>query len=94
MKARIEKIGIEYELIGDYYILVLELPDEERSVGKYGRMHREHLKEYNPMMFKDLVLTGHLWTHFADLNKQAQSRVQFIIRQMRETANVTDELKE
>ena len=94
MKDRIKENGIAYELIGDYYIPILKLPDEERSIGKYGRMHREYLKEYNPMMFNDLVLTGQLWTYLADLNKQAQSRLQLIIRQMQETENVTDELKE
>ena len=93
MKDRIEENGIAYELIGDYYIPLLELPDEECSTGKYGRMHREYLKEYNPMMFNDLVLTGHLWTYLADLNEQAQSRLQLIIRQIQETENVTDELK-
>ena len=94
MKDRIEENGIAYKLIGDYYISVLKLPDEERSIGKYGRMHREYLKEYNPMMFNDLVLTGQLWTYLADLNEQAQSRLQFIIGQMQETENVTGELKE
>ena len=93
MKDRIEENGIAYELVGDYYIPVLELPNEKRSIGKYGRMHREYLKEYNPMMFNELVLTGQLWTYLADLNEQAQSRVQFIIRQMQETENVKDELK-
>ncbi len=94
MKDRIKENGIAYELIGDYYIPVLKLPDEERSVEKYGRMHREYLKEYNPMMFNDLVLTGQLWTYLADLNEQAQNRLQLIIKQMQETENVTDELKE
>ena len=94
MKDRIKENGIAYELIGDYYIPVLKLPDEERSIGKYGRMHREYLKEYNPMMFNDLVLTGQLWTYLTDLNEQVQSRLQLIIRKMQETENVTDELKE
>ena len=94
MKDRIKENGIAYELVGDYYIPVMELPDEERSIGKYGRMYREYLKEYNPMMFNDLVLTGQLWTYLADLNEQAQNRLQFIIGRMQETENVTDELKE
>lgn len=94
MKDIIKENGIAYELVGDYYIPVMTLPDEERAIGKYGRTHREYLKEYNPMMFNDLVLTGQLWTYLADLNEQAQSGLQFIIRQMQETENVTDELKE
>lgn len=94
MKDKIEENGIAYELVGDYYIPILKLLDEERSIGKYGRMHREYLKEYNPMMFCDLVLTGQLWTYLADLDEQAKNRLQFIIGQMQETENVTDELKE
>ena len=89
-----EFILIAYKLVGDYYIPVTELSDEECSIGKYGRMHREYLKEYNPRMFNDLVLTAQLWTYLADLNEQAQNRGQFIIRQIQETENVTDELKE
>lgn len=54
-------------------------------------MHREHLKEYKPMMFNDLVLVGRLWVYLADLNEHAQSRLQFIIRQMHEMENVTDD---
>ena len=44
-------------------------------------------------MFNDLVLTGKFWTYLADLNEQAQNRLQFIIRQMQVAENVTDELK-
>ena len=46
------------------------------------------------MMFNDLVLDGQLWTYLADFNEQAENRLQFIIKQMQETENVTDELKE
>lgn len=94
MKDKINENGIEYKRTGDCYIPVLELPEEERSIGKYGRMHRDYLEEHNPMMFNDLVLTGRLWTYLAELNEQAQSRLQMIIRQMQEAENVTDELKE
>ena len=86
--------GINYVLAGDYYIPDLRLPNEERSIGKYGRMHREYLKEHNPIMFNDLVLEGQLWTYLADLNEQAQRRLQLIIHQMQEAESVTEELKE
>lgn len=39
---------MEYVLVGDYYIPDLKLPNVERPIGKYGRMHREYLKEHNP----------------------------------------------
>ena len=63
MKERITKNGIDYVLIGDYYIPDLKLSEEERPIGKYGRMHREYLRENNPMLFNDLVLSCQLWTY-------------------------------
>lgn len=86
--------SINYVLAGDYYIPDLKLPDEERSIGKYGRMHCDYLKEHNPIMFNDLVLEGQLGTYLADLNEQAQNRLQRVIRQMQEAESVTEELKE
>ena len=93
MINKMSENGIEYVLAGDYYIPDLKLTNEECPIGKYGRMHRDYLKEYNPMMFDHLVLEGRLWTYLADLNEQAQSRLQLIIRQMQEAESVTEELK-
>ena len=86
--------NIEYVLVGDYYIPDLKLPNEERPIGKYGQMHREHLKEHNPMRFNDLVLVGQLWTYLADLNEQTQERLSLIVEQMKAAEGVTEELKE
>ena len=85
--------NIEYILVGDYYIPDLKLPNEERPIGKYGRMHREYLKEHNPMLFNDLVLEGQLWTYLADLNEQAQERLSLIVEQMKAAEGVTEDLK-
>ena len=70
------------------------VPDEERPIGKYGRMHRDYLMEHNLMRFNDLVLEGQLWTYLADLNEQAQNRLQQIISQMQKAESVTEKLKE
>ena len=94
MENKMNINDMNYVLAGDYYIPDLKLPNEERTIGKYGRMHRDYLKEHKPMRFNDLVLEGQLWTYLADLNEQAQSRLQLIIRQMQEAESVTDELKE
>ena len=83
-----------YLKVGDYFIPDLKLPQENRSIGKYGRMHRDYLQEHNPIRFDDLVLAGKLWTYLADLNEQAQNRLQLIIRQMQEEESVNGELKE
>ena len=60
---------------GDYFIPDLKLPEETRPIGKWGRMHRKYLKEHHPVQFNNLVLSGNLWTYFADLNEQALQRM-------------------
>ena len=54
-----------------------------RPIGKYGRMHREYLREVHPARLNTLTLTGELWTYLADLNEQAQKRLDTIIEQMK-----------
>ena len=93
MENKMKNNSIEYVLAGDYYIPDLKLTNEECPIGKYGRMHRDYLKEHHPMRFNYLVLEGQLWTYLADLNEQAQSRLQLIIRQMQEAESVNEELK-
>jgi len=89
-----ENNGLWYERIGDYYIPVLTLPSEEqRPIGKWGRMHRDYLEQHHPIRFNDLVLSGQLWAYLADLNEQAQERLSLIVEQMKVTEGVTEELK-
>ena len=89
-----ENNGLWYELIGDYYIPVLTLSSaEQRPIGKWGRMHRDYLKEHRPILFNDLILSGQLWTYLADLNEQMQERLSLIIEQMKVSEGVTEELK-
>ena len=93
MKNRIVTNDIEYTLVGDYYIPNIALPEESRPIGKWGRMHREYLKDHHPIRFNDLILSGQLWTYLADLNEQAQERLSLIIAQMKASEGVTEELK-
>lgn len=94
MKEKITENGIAYVLVGNYYIPDLKLPKEERSIGKYGRMHRDYLMEHNPVLFNDLVLSCQLWIYLADINEQAQERLQVIISQMQKDEFVTEKMKE
>ena len=84
---------IDYTLTGDYCIPNLELPQEYRPIGKWGRMRRRYLQTYHPIQFNQLVLSGTLWTNLADLNEQAADRLHLIIRQMAEAEGVTEAMK-
>ena len=84
---------LEYIRNGDYYIPNLTIQKEERSIGKWGRMHREFLREHHPIQFSQLVLSDTLFTYLADLNEQAQQRMETLISQMQTAEGITEELK-
>ena len=86
--------GIEYILVGDYYIPNITLPEENRPIGCWGKMHRDYLEQHHPIRFNNLVLSGQLWTYLADLNEQAQERLSHVIEQMKASEGVTEDMKQ
>jgi len=86
-------MNIPYIRSGDYFIPDLKLSEETRPIGKWGRMHRDYLKEYHPTQFNTLVLSGTLWTYLADLNEQANQRLEVLITQLKSAEGVTEGLK-
>ena len=85
---------LNYIRCSDYYIPDIRLPEESRPIGRWGRMHRDYIKEHNPIRFNDLCLSGELWAYLADLNEQAQNRLELIIEQMKATEGVTEDMKQ
>ena len=86
-------MNISYIRSGDYLIPDLKLPEETRPIGKWGRMHRDYLKEYHPVQFNNLVLSGNLWAYLADLNEQTQQRIDVLIAQLKAAEGITEALK-
>ena len=93
LRQTIQEHGIRYQLEGDYYLPVLELPEENRPIGRWGRLHKTYLKHHRPILYQSLLLSGKLYTVLADLNEQATERCSLIIRQMAEAEGITEELK-
>ena len=84
---------MQYIRVGDYFIPDLELPQESRPIGRWGRMRREYLREHKPIQYNCLLLSGKLWTYLADLNEQAQDRLERIIEQMKTDEGISEALK-
>ena len=82
-----------YTRVGDYYIPDLKAEQEKRSIGKWGRMHREFLRKHHPIQFSQMVLADTLFTYLADLNEQAQQRMETLITQMQTAEGITEVLK-
>ena len=93
LRQTIQEHSIRYQLEGDYYLPVLKLPEENRPIGRWGRLHKEYLKHHRPILYQSLLLSGKLYTVLADLNEQATERCSLIIRQMAEAEGITEKLK-
>ena len=86
-------MNIPYIRSGDFFLPDLKIEEEARPIGKWGRMHRDYLKEYHPVQFNALTLSGNLWTYLADLNEQAQQRMEILITQLKNAEGITEALK-
>ena len=86
-------MNVEYIRCGDYYIPNLKLSDDKRSIGKWGRMHRDYLKDHHPIQFNLLALSGNFHSYLADLDEHAQDRLERITEQMKVAEGVTEALK-
>lgn len=87
--------GLDYVLVGDYYIPDLRLDElsEKRPIGKWGRMHLRYIRENRPSLYTEITLSGRMKTYLADVNEQAQTRLECIIAQMKVQEGVTEDLK-
>lgn len=88
-----EQNGLEYELIGDYYIVAGEDEPPARPIGVWGAMRRDYLKKHQQSLYYQLLLSGRLNDHLADIEEQAQDMEWTLTRQMAKAEGVTEELK-
>ena len=89
-----EQNGLWYELQGDYYIPCLILPEEENQpVGIWGQRHARYLKEHRKVLYVNLLTSGKLNSHLAEIDKQAEDMFFQLVKQMAEREGVTEQLK-
>lgn len=90
-----EKNGLWYELQGDYYIPCLELPTEkeERHIGVWGQRHLRYIREHKKAFYTNLLTSGKLQSHLADVEEQAQELFDRLMKQRAEREGITETLK-
>ena len=89
-----DKNGLWYELQGDYYIPCLILPAEkEQPIGLWGQRHLRYLKEYHRNTYTTLLASGRLNNYLADIDRQAQERMERLTEQMKRVQGITEQLK-
>ena len=95
MKEKIydAQIGMEYALVGDYYLPALKLP-QTRPIGRWGMLHKAYLKLRKPAYYQSLLLSGKLDTALAKVDEQAADRYGILIEQMSQQEGISEKLKE
>ena len=96
MEKRIynEQTGISYTLQGDYYLPDLALPEQEdKPIGLWGQRYLKYIKQHRKILYINLLTSGRLNEHLADIDKQAEDMFFRLVEQMAECEGVTEQLK-
>ena len=92
MEKYIEQNGITYELRGEQYYPLLELP-EQKEIGKYGRLHLEYLKEHRKGRYTNLLSEGTLNQRLYEIDLEANEMLETIISRLADERGIDENLK-
>ena len=93
-KSFFEQNGGTYTQVGDVLLPDLTIGEEEqRPIGKHGRMRKRYLKEQHPVIFSELLLTGKLYPHLLEIDEACEGRMELLVLQMAKNEGVTEALK-
>ena len=94
MKSIFEQIGGTYTLQGDYRLPNLTVPaEEERPIGVWGQRRLRYLKQHHKTLYYNLLTSGKLHSHLADIEEQAQQLFLRLLEELAEKEGVTEQLK-
>ena len=92
MEKYIEQNEITYELRGEQYYPLLELP-EQKEVGKYGRLHLEYLKKHRKGRYTNLLSEGILNQRLCEIDAEAKTMMESIISRLVAERSIDENLK-
>ncbi len=94
MKSVFEQQGGSYTMQGDYRLPNLLPPTEEKSpIGVWGQRRLNHLKHHRKVLYYNLITSGKLHSHLADIEEQAQTLFSRLVKEHAEKEGVTEQLK-
>ena len=94
MKSIYEEAGGTYTRQGDDELPDLKVPPEkEIEIGIWGQRHRRYLKQYHKIRYYNLLTSGTLNGHLAEVDQQAERMFQLLVSVLSKQENVTEELK-
>ena len=90
-----EQLGGTYTQTGDYLLPDLSLPAEKEpgNVGVWALRHKRYLKQHHKVLYYNLLTSGKLDSHLADIEEQAQQLLLRLVKELAEKEGVTEQLK-
>ena len=89
-----EKTGIDYTLVGDYYLPNFKLEQEEKvQLNKYGLLRLDYLKEHKKVELSIMFMNMTLNKHLKEVQELAQARVNELVEQLKATSGLTEDMK-
>ena len=90
-----EQLGGTYTQIGDYLLPDLSLPAEKETgnIGVWALRHKRYLKQHHKVLYYNLLTSGKLHSHLADVEEQAQQLFLRLVNELAEKEGVTEQLK-
>lgn len=93
-KTIFEQMGGTYTMQGDYCLPDLTLPtEEERPIGVWAQRRLRYLKQHHKILYYNLLTSGKLQSHLADVEEEAQSLFLRLVKQYAEREGVTEQFK-
>ena len=92
MEKYIEQNGITYELRGEQYYPLLELP-EQKEIGKYGRLHLDYLKNHRKGRYTNLLSKGTLNQRLYEIDVEAKTIIESIISRLTAERGIDENMK-
>lgn len=93
-KTIFEQTGGTYTMQGDYCLPDLTLPaEEERLIGVWAHRRLRYLKQHHKILYYNLLTSGKLHSHIADVEEKAQTLFLRLVKQYAEREGVTEQLK-
>lgn len=95
MKSLFEQQGGTYTMQGDYRLSNLLPPtEEEHRIGVWGQRRLNYLKHHRKVLYYNLLTSGKLHSHLADIEEQAQELFYQLVKEYAEKEGITEQLKE
>ena len=79
------KYGVDFAVVRDR--------EKSPPLSKYGRLRQRYLREHKRVLYFNLLTSGKLYEHLAEIDTSARDMVEYLIKEMAKKQGVTEELK-